>query len=106
MAIKLEGRGGKALMAWPLVEELFLRLPLGKPQKPLAIKIYFFLLFLFCCHFKIKNYFIYQHMDGHITLKFINMYFYWFVTIFAKKNPAILVQKFGGEKKLLKSVSW
>ena len=28
MAIKLEGGGGKALMAWPLVEELFfLRLP-------------------------------------------------------------------------------
>ena len=47
MAIKLEGRGGKALMAWPLVEELFLRLPLGKPQKPLAIKIYFFYFFYF-----------------------------------------------------------
>ena len=28
MAIKLEGGGGKALMAWPLEEELFLRLPL------------------------------------------------------------------------------
>ena len=28
MAIKLEGGGGgKALMAWPLVEEFFLRLP-------------------------------------------------------------------------------
>ena len=31
MAIKLEG--GKALMAWLLVEELFLRLPLEKPQE-------------------------------------------------------------------------
>ena len=27
MSIKLEG-GGKALVAWPLVDELFLRLPL------------------------------------------------------------------------------
>ena len=28
MAAKLGGGGGKALVAWPLVEELFLRLPL------------------------------------------------------------------------------
>ena len=28
MASKLEGEGFKALVAWPLVEELFLRLPL------------------------------------------------------------------------------
>jgi hypothetical protein len=30
MAIKLEGRRGKALMALQLVEDFFLRLPLGK----------------------------------------------------------------------------
>ena len=33
MAIKLEGEGGKAFMAWPLVEELFCGFP-----KPLRIK--------------------------------------------------------------------
>ena len=34
MATKLEGGGGKALVARPLVEEFFfLRLPLGKKRK-------------------------------------------------------------------------
>ena len=32
MFIKFEGGGGKALMAWSLVEELFLRIPLGKAE--------------------------------------------------------------------------
>ena len=31
--------------------------------------------------------------------------FIWVVTVFSKKNRAILVQKLGTEKKLLKSVS-
>ena len=29
MAIKLEGEGGKALMAWPIVEDFFAALPLA-----------------------------------------------------------------------------
>ena len=32
MAIKLEGGGGKALMAWPLVEDFFCGFPLNNPR--------------------------------------------------------------------------
>ena len=34
MAIKLEGRGGKALMAWPLVEEFFFAASLNSSDFP------------------------------------------------------------------------
>ena len=44
-------------------------------------------------------------MDNeHITLRVVSRYFYWFVTIFAKKYR-YFSPKFGGEKKLSKSVS-
>ena len=33
MVIKLEGGGGKALMAWPLGEEFFFRLPFPRQIK-------------------------------------------------------------------------
>ena len=45
-------------------------------------------------------------MDGHITLKFIKLCIFTGLLQYLPKNPAILVQKLGGEKKLLKSVSW
>ena len=47
-----------------------------------------------------KNYFTLDNLSkyGHITLKFIGRYFIWVVTIFSKKNRAILVQKLWGEK--------
>ena len=43
--------------------------------------------------------------NRHVTLKFVSRYFYWFVTIFAKKNTALVDQKLGGIKILSKSVS-
>ena len=39
---------------------------------------------------------------GHITLKFVARYFYLVVFIFFSKNRAILVQKIGGRKKIVK----
>ena len=50
--------------------------------------------------FKNKNYFTLDILSkyGHITLKIVGRYFYWVVTLFPK-NRAILVQKFGQEKK-------
>ena len=35
---------------------------------------------------------------GHIKLKFVGWYFYWFVTIFAKNTTLLLVQKSEREK--------
>ena len=48
--------------------------------------------------FKNKNSFTLVNLSkyGHITLKFVDRYFYLVVTIFSK-NMAILVQKFGEE---------
>ena len=34
MAIKLEGEGGKAIMAWPLVEDFFCGFPWGLSGMP------------------------------------------------------------------------
>ena len=58
--------------------------------KGLAIKkkIFFLLLFYFLLPFKNHIYFILDNLltyHGHITLKCVDRYFYWFVTIFSKK---------------------
>ena len=51
MAIKARGEGGgKALLAWPLVEELFLRLPLSIQQKywrASQIKLFSYIIYFF-----------------------------------------------------------
>ena len=61
--------------------------PLGGGGRGLAIKIFFYYFFILL-PFRNKKYFTFDNLSiyGHITLKFIDRYFYWFVTIFSKKG--------------------
>ena len=49
--------------------------------------------FLILLPLRNKNDFILDNLSkyGHMTLKFVGRYFYWVVTIFSKKNRAIIV---------------
>ena len=69
----------------------------GGGGKALVFKPNYFFILL---PFENKKYITLDNLSkcGHITLKFVGRYFYWFVTIFAKKYGYFSI-KIGGRKK-------